>query len=253
MFGTFFEQSVFVYVITAIGVCGIMARLVMNIFLGGLTKNVDKMETTRKKQLVEIRKRYEGLMYLETDIRDTRAFAEKYIYRLRLGKIPVSVLESFVKNMMILSGLTGLVGAWWEYKTSGMIFAGVELLIFGIVVCGIMMIANNIFDCEQKKLMLVTELESYLSNGLANKIKREVSKQENAENTGTMQAAASVIEPNVIDIDKALGLEPQISVKEPDSKKLHKRGKESERKVSQAQIDACDALFDNLLKGISTT
>lgn len=34
---------------------------------------------------------------------------------------------------------------------------------------------------------------------------------------------------------------------------LESRRNKKKREVSQEQIDACDALFDNLLKGISTT
>lgn len=244
MFGAFFEQNVFVYVITAIGICGIMARLIMNFFLGGLVRDVDKMETTRKKSLVEIRKRYEGFSFLKTDIRDTKAFAERYIYRLKIGKISISALDGFCRNMRLLSVGTGLIGAWWLYRSGSSGFEAIELFGFGIVACGLMQVVNNIFSCEQKRLILTAELQSYLNNGLANKVKREAEKRKNekqesfekesATQEGAALAAASVIEKNVIDIDEALGLKP-------------------EKEISQAQIDACDALFDNLLKGISTT
>ncbi len=254
MFGTIFEQNIFVYVITAIGICQITARLIMNGFLKGLMKNVDKMATTRKKSLVEIRKRYEELEYLDADIRDTKSFTEKYIYKLKIGKIPVSVMDSFCRSMMVFSALAGLTGAWWQYQSGASFFASAEVLIFGITVCGIMQIFNFIFDCEHKKQLLASELQSYLNNSLAIKMKRSALKQ---------AAATGFTEPNVIDIDKALQMSDvksdtdKIREKRPakneNIKSQKKTKSHEERQVSQAQIDACDALFDKLLQGISTT
>ncbi len=241
MFGTIFEQNIFVYVITAIGICQITARLIMNGFLKGLMKNVDKMATTRKKSLVEIRKRYEELEYLDADIRDTKSFTEKYIYKLKIGKIPVSVMDSFCRSMMVLSALAGLTGAWWQYQSGASLYESAEVLIFGITVCGIMQIFNFVFDCEHKRQLLASELQSYLNNSLAIKMKRSALKQ---------AAATSALEPNVIDIDKVIEMP---DIKSDNSKSRKKQPPHEERKVSQAQIDACDALFDKLLQGISTT
>ena len=90
MFGTILEQSIFLYVIAATGICGIVAKLIMDGFLKGLVRGAGSMKSTKKKALVEIRKRYEELSYLDVGIRDTRSFDEKYIYKLKLGKGDVS-------------------------------------------------------------------------------------------------------------------------------------------------------------------
>ena len=99
MFGTILEQSIFLYVIAATGICGIAAKLIMNGFLKGLVREVGSMKSTKKKALVEIRKRYEELSYLDVGIRDTRSFVEKYIYKLKLGKSYVSSWNSFCSNI----------------------------------------------------------------------------------------------------------------------------------------------------------
>ena len=101
MFGTILEQSIFLYVIAATGICGIAAKLIMNGFLKGLVREVGSMKSTKKKALVEIRKRYEELSYLDVGIRDTRSFVEKYIYKLKLGKSYVSSWNSFCSNMTV--------------------------------------------------------------------------------------------------------------------------------------------------------
>lgn len=317
MFGTILEQSIFLYVIAATGICGIAAKLIMNGFLKGLVREVGSMKSTKKKALVEIRKRYEELSYLDVGIRDTRSFVEKYIYKLKLGKSYVSSWNSFCSNMMILAAGTGLIGTWWEYRTGSSIFASTQIGMWGIVACGVMQMVYNVFNTRRKCEMLSAELVNYMNNSLANRLKREQEKQmesskqeaEDRSRSGLKQTAAAIIEPNVIDIDAALAQmgeqkdrrsERQTEAerkkgREADSKKknmqesdpareritakskktmraeqrrseknrrqtateeqqsLKQTAKAEEREVTEEQIAACDALFDKLLQGISTT
>lgn len=317
MFGTILEQSIFLYVIAATGICGIAAKLIMNGFLKGLVREVGSMKSTKKKALVEIRKRYEELSYLDVGIRDTKSFVEKYIYKLKLGKSYVSSWNSFCSNMMILAAGTGLIGTWWEYRTGSSIFASTQIGMWGIVACGVMQMVYNVFNTRRKCEMLSAELVNYMNNSLANRLKREQEKQmegskqeaEDRSRSGLKQTAAAIIEPNVIDIDAALAQmeeqkdrrsEKQTEAerkkgREADSKKknmqesdpareriterskktmraeqrrseknrrqpaveeqqsLKQTAKAEEREVTEEQIAACDALFDKLLQGISTT
>lgn len=317
MFGTILEQSIFLYVIAATGICGIAAKLIMNGFLKGLVREVGSMKSTKKKALVEIRKRYEELSYLDVGIRDTRSFVEKYIYKLKLGKSYVSSWNSFCSNMMILAAGTGLIGTWWEYRTGSSVFASTQIGMWGIVACGVMQMVYNVFNTRRKCEMLSAELVNYMNNSLANRLKREQEKQmesskqeaEDRSRSGLKQTAAAIIEPNVIDIDAALAQmgeqkdrrsERQTEAerkkgREADSKKknmqesdpareritakskktmraeqrrseknrrqtateeqqsLKQTAKAEEREVTEEQIAACDALFDKLLQGISTT
>lgn len=317
MFGTILEQSIFLYVIAATGICGIAAKLIMNGFLKGLVREVGSMKSTKKKALVEIRKRYEELSYLDVGIRDTRSFVEKYIYKLKFGKSYVSSWNSFCSNMMILAAGTGLIGTWWEYRTGSSVFASTQIGMWGIVACGVMQMVYNVFNTRRKCEMLSAELVNYMNNSLANRLKREQEKQmesskqeaEDRSRSGLKQTAAAIIEPNVIDIDAALAQmgeqkdrrsERQTEAerkkgREADSKKknmqesdpareritakskktmraeqrrseknrrqtateeqqsLKQTAKAEEREVTEEQIAACDALFDKLLQGISTT
>ena len=99
MFGTILEQSIFLYVIAATGICGIVAKLIMDGFLKGLVRGAGSMKSTKKKALVEIRKRYEELSYLDVGIRDTRSFVEKYIYKLKLGKYDHGIWNSDLSDL----------------------------------------------------------------------------------------------------------------------------------------------------------
>ena len=317
MFGTILEQSIFLYVIAATGICGIAAKLIMNGFLKGLVKGTGNMKSTKKKALVEIRKRYEELSYLDVSIRDTRSFVEKYIYKLKLGKSYISSWNSFCSNMMILAAGAGLIGTWWEYRTGSSVFTSAQIGMWGIVACGVMQMVYNIFNTRRKCEMLSAELVNYMNNSLANRLKREQEKQmegskqetDNRSRSGMKQTAAAVIEPNGIDIDAALAQmgeqkdrrserkteterrkrretdAAEMKIQETDSarertttkskkamraeqRRLEKSrrqqtagekedvkqaAKDGDREITEEQIAACDALFDKLLQGISTT
>lgn len=244
MFGTILEQSIFLYVIAATGICGIAAKLIMNGFLKGLVKGAGNMKSTKKKALVEIRKRYEELSYLDVSIRDTRSFVEKYIYKLKLGKSYVSTWNSFCSNMMILAAGTGLIGTWWEYRTGSSVFASAQIGMWGVVACGVMQMVYNIFNTRRKCEMLSAELVNYMNNSLANRLKREQEKQmessiqEADSRSGLKQTAASVIEPNVIDIDAALAQMGEQKDRRSERKAEAERRKRRETDIKKKDMQA---------------
>lgn len=257
MFGTILEQSIFLYVIAATGICGIAAKLIMNGFLKGLVKGAGSMKSTKKKALVEIRKRYEELSYLDVSIRDTRSFVEKYIYKLKLGKSYVSSWNSFCSNMMILAAGTGLIGTWWEYRTGGSVFASAQIGMWGIVACGVMQMVYNVFNTRRKCEMLSAELVNYMNNSLANRLKREQEKQmesskqeaDDRSRSGLKQTAAAIIEPNVIDIDAALAQmgeqKDRRSEKKTEAERKKRREADIRKKNMQADGKAAEAEMEN--------
>ena len=48
MFGTILEQSIFLYVIAATGICGIVAKLIMDGFLKGLVRGAGSMKSKKE-------------------------------------------------------------------------------------------------------------------------------------------------------------------------------------------------------------
>ena len=62
MFGTILEQSIFLYVIAATGICGIAAKLIMNGFLKGLVREVGSMKSTKKESTGGDTKKVRGVI-----------------------------------------------------------------------------------------------------------------------------------------------------------------------------------------------
>lgn len=235
MIGFILNQNVFVYVITAIGMCGIAARMILSGYLGGLVKATENIGTTKKKFLSGIRKRYEELSSLNMEIRDTRSFVGRYIGKLKLWKISVNSWNNFIKNLVILSAGTGIIGGYAIYRTTGVYAAGIETALYGAAISCLIVIVSNIFDSRAALDNLTYEIENYLHNSLANRLKRESIKKYEPE---------MKIERNVIDIDKAL---------EEKEIPRRKREKKKEGDMTREQIAACDALFDKLIEDMVPT
>ena len=115
------NQNVCMYVMIVCGCIGLTGRAVMSSYLARLAKAAERMGTTRKKQLMEMRRRYEDITSLDVNIHDTAAFVDKYIDRLKIGFIPINVWNGFVKNMGVAAAGTCLS---WE----GHICSGVSIL-----------------------------------------------------------------------------------------------------------------------------
>lgn len=219
------EQNAFVYIMVALGFIGITTRFILNGYLGRLIRATDSMGATRKKALLEIRKRYEDIATLNVDIRDMDSFVGKYIEKIRIGRISVVSLNNFIKNIFILTAGTGIIGGAYQYYVKGSAEEGRTILGCGFVVCILMLVAFNMWDIVSKKEILRLSVQNYLNNSLANRLMKAEMKQVAVSDVG-------------INEDEEAGIE---DMENTDKKRTD---------ISDEQVAACDMLFEKLLQGI---
>ncbi len=243
MLETILEQSIFMYMIAAAGLIGIVARLILCGCLKGLVKETEKMGTTRKKALVEIRKRYEDISSLNVEIRDMNSFVGKYIEKLKIGKISVTGWNHFIRNMLIIIAGTGIIGSIYQYYVTGSPNDSMEILMFGTGTFCLLLIAGNLFNCTSKLRLLDYGIQNYLTNSLANRLHK----------TGLKQAAATEIREIPVSVIQTEEVPEQLREKKkdkrPERQKCRSRDKE-ETEVAAAQAEISDELFEKLLEGI---
>lgn len=229
MLKTILGQNVFVYIMTALGIVGVVSRFILNGYLKGLIKEAEKMGSTRKRALVEIRKRYEDVASLNVEINDTVSFVGKYIEKMKMGKISVNAFDNFIKNIFIITAGTGILSGIYQYYVLGSGMETLKLLGVAAAACALMLISWNLWDCRNKKNVLRFSVQNYLSNSLANRLHKEEMKQ----------AAAS---------DMSRDKMEQIEIYTEKEEK----GADDKNKceVTDEQVAACDMLFEKLLQGI---
>ncbi len=223
-------QNVFVYIMVAMGLIGISARFILNGYLKGLIKATESMGATRKKALLEIRKRYEDIASLNVEIKDVDSFVGKYIEKIRIGKFAVVSVNNFIKNIFVITAGTGILSGAYQYYVKGSGGETLKLLGCGFVTCMLMLIAWNMWDTRSKKEILRLSVQNYLSNSLANRLQKAEMKQVAASDMSRIKAET---EEKAADED--------ISEEEEEKK---------EQEITDEQVAACDMLFEKLLQGI---
>lgn len=243
MLKTVLEQNVFMYIIAAVGLIGIVARIILCGCLGGLVRATENMGTTRKKSLAEIRKRYEDITSLNVEVKDTNSFVGKYIEKLKIGKISVKAWNNFIKNMLVLIAGTGIIGSLYQYYITGSPYDSMEILMFGTGTYCVLMMAGNLFDCPAKIRMLDFGIQNYLENSLANRLHKEELK---------LAAVTEIKVPETASIE-AKGTGGNVREKKKDKKPERQKCRsqdEEEALIAESQTAACDELLKELLEGI---
>lgn len=192
MFENLFSQNVCVYVIVMCGLFGVVGRAVMGGYLKSLIKGSDRMGRTKKKALLEIRKRYEDIASLDVDIQDLSSFVDKYIDRLRIGVIPVNAWNGFIKNMGAIAAGTGIFAAVYQYYVVGDNGEAVKMALCSLAVCLVLYMAGNQWDPAWYMMTLRDNVRSYLGNSLSNRIKKNDRKQAAATVDGMEEQSIDV-------------------------------------------------------------
>lgn len=192
MFENLFSQNVCVYVIVMCGLFGVVGRAVMGGYLKSLIKGSDRMGRTKKKALLEIRKRYEDIASLDVDIQDLSSFVDKYIDRLRIGVIPVNAWNGFIKNMGAIAAGTGIFAAVYQYYVVGDNGEAVKMALCSLAVCLVLYMAGNQWDPAWYMMALRDNVRSYLGNSLSNRIKKNDRKQAAATVDGMVEQSSDV-------------------------------------------------------------
>ncbi len=192
MFENLFSQNVCVYVIVMCGLLGVVGRAVMGGYLKSLIKGSDRMGRTKKKALLEIRKRYEDIASLDVDIQDLSSFVDKYIDRLRIGVIPVNVWNGFIKNLGAIAAGTGIFAAVYQYYVVGDNGEAVKMALCSLAVCLVLYMAGNQWDPSWYMMTLRDNVRSYLGNSLSNRIKKNDRKQAAATVDGKVEQSSDV-------------------------------------------------------------
>lgn len=177
MFETLLSQNVCVYVIAMCGFMGVVGRMIMGGFLKSLIKETEFMGRTKKRALREIRKRYEDISSLDVEVRDTAAFVDKYIDRLKIGVFSANSWNAFVKNLGVIAAGTGIFAAGYQYYVVGDGGEAVKLLACSLAVDMVLLIAHNQWNPSLYMKTLRDGVMNYLGNSLSNRFSREDRRQ----------------------------------------------------------------------------
>lgn len=158
--------------IFAFGVLSLFFQALMVISLNSYVKASGNMKMTKKKVLLNLKNQFETIYGMDYQVRNTSAYVEKYLLKLRFLGLPYQTWE---KVPFLSAGIVTLLAGvemFYEYVTGSGIGIIVELLFGYGITLACFYIFYHIFGVKNKKAQIQVQLVDYLENYLANRLLR---------------------------------------------------------------------------------
>lgn len=172
MITEFITNHVFMSSILLFGMFSLLLQAMMTLSLKGYVKASANMKTTRKKVLINLKNQFETIYGMDYQVRNTAAYVDKYLLKLRLIGFSFSTWE---KVPFLTAGIVTLLaggGVFYGYITGKEMKTQIEILFaYGMVlVC--LFVFFHIFGMKSRKQQIQIQLVDYLENYLANRLIR---------------------------------------------------------------------------------
>ncbi len=170
MWDFFKEQSIFVYIIGAIGIITALERIIVHSIISRLAKAAENMGLSDKKLLKNIKAKFETCFNLNKKVNNIDVLVDKYIEKHKILGFTIDVWEKFnIEGIIAIAGCcaASLYVAFVANYSTGQVQG-----IF-IVTCASMIVlitTENMLRLKDKKDVLVINITDYLENYYINRL-----------------------------------------------------------------------------------
>lgn len=167
------EGYFLLYAILAVGLVGLVSRVVLSKTVRNLVKEAENMGTTSQELLLLIKRKYEAGALVNRSIQNTEVFVERYLHRYQTGGMTLKRIGSITYEMMLCAmilGCIGGVGAYFEEMAIRQIVlypAAAVLIVMLLLFCEAFLEIEG--KLEQLKLMII----DYLENTMEPRLKQQ--------------------------------------------------------------------------------
>lgn len=183
------EQGISLYVFFSVGLLGFIATAAANRAYKRLIREADHMEKSEHRLIKYIKLKYSSYYSIGLKTNDEKAMVRRYLYRYKIGAVPLMTLSRAGLAAMTAVILTAAVTML--YRLNQGIEIGDMLSLFGIsaFLVTILAMQYKIYAFPDKRKTFCAQMEDNLENFLKNKIEyghviEEQRAQMNAENSG---------------------------------------------------------------------
>lgn len=158
------EMDTYVYVLWGVGVLGLLLKMMANTYLKSLIKASENMETTKKKKLQIIARKYKNRQSLGMNNSNGDAFVEKNIRKMKFAAMPFEFWRK-CGNTLAFVVVTLAAGSFLYYDVS---WRGspemIVLMANSVCVCAFLFALENIFLINNKVEILKANIKDYIEN-----------------------------------------------------------------------------------------
>ena len=108
------------YVMAAVGILGVLAKIVNRMTLYRLIKAAGNMPKSTHKLMKLVKAKYEHACMVSDKVQNVGAFVDKYVFEYRILGLRLHTWQQMQKQTMWMSALLGALGAWMHYYVYGM-------------------------------------------------------------------------------------------------------------------------------------
>lgn len=175
------EQYMLVYGMIALGVIGIVLKIIVSGVYNHLIHASDKMGNSDNKLMKLIKLKFETCYQLRIGVHNVESFVDKYVYRYRVMGVLLTTWENLSGQVLILSMLYGtaiVVSAIMTGVSQDALFIH---FFTAIAVCAVLVLMDSINNLSVKRKRLQINIVDYLDNYLKIRLENEMMQAEESE------------------------------------------------------------------------
>lgn len=164
------QHKIIMSVVFILFIAAIVLQILISRYYSILIQETENMATTRVPILCQCKRKYSNSYRLNNGILNVPVFVERYLNKIRLGKIKISTWKHISGQLILFSVFTAGLGACLgiiQGSTLGEILPFYIVSMFGLY---FYFAISGAVDISEKKEVLKTNLIDYLENHMGNKL-----------------------------------------------------------------------------------
>ena len=167
------DSRVIIYLMTGIGVLGILAKIINQLTLYRLVRAAGNMPKSTHRLIKLVRAKYEHACMIHDSVENVDAFVEKYIYEYRGFLFRIHTWRQIEVLSVWFAGILAALGASVNYLSSGLTGTGYQYIAAGIAEVVLLSVVMRLSDEPYKINAVKMYMVDYLENICAFRLKKQ--------------------------------------------------------------------------------
>lgn len=171
------DTSVIIYLMAAIGILGVLAKIINQLTLYRLVKAAGNMPKSTHRLIKLVRAKYEHACMIHDSVENINAFVEKYIYEYRGFLLRIHTWRQIELLSVWFAGILAAMGASLNYLSSGFTESVYQYIAGGLAEIVLLSVVIRLSDEPYKINAVKMYMVDYLDNICAFRLKKQKSSE----------------------------------------------------------------------------
>lgn len=192
------DTNVIVYLMTAVGILGMLAKIINQLTLHRLVKAAGNMPKSTHRLIKLVRAKYEHACMIHDSVENIDAFVEKYIYEYRGFLFRIHTWRQIELLSVWFAGILAALGAALNYLSSGFSESVYQYIAGGLAEMVLLSVIIRLSDEPYKVNAVKMYMVDYLDNICAFRLRRQrTSERESIDVIAAESSAKSAFQTEV--------------------------------------------------------